>query len=116
MILLFYPIQFLFLAHLSYQDWRTKRISVLGLLGLMGITLPGLILLDFPINYEMVLGILGLLVMTKFIAFLSFGKSVMGNGDLVLLLPLLLSIHLQELPLFLISAGILGIIISGILR
>lgn len=116
MTLLFYSLQLFIVGILSYQDWRTKQVSVLGLFGLITITIPGLIILDFPIHYEMVLIVLGSLGLIKLIGFLSVGKSLMGNGDFLLLLPLLCSIHLEELPLFLISAGIAGVLTSTILH
>ena len=99
---------------LSYQDWCTKRISLLGVLLFGGITIGGLLFVTFPIYYEMVLLLLGTLLFIKAVCFLGFGKNIMGNGDLLLLLPLFMSLYLEELPLFLIAAGVGGVITARV--
>ena len=43
---------------------------------------------------------------------LSTGKSLIGNGDVILMLPLLASLELSELPFFLVFAGLAGVATS----
>lgn len=94
-----YTVQGLLLLLLSVEDWRTKRVSLLPLLALTMATLGGLFFLDQDINYAMVGAILGGLVALKAVVFLSSGKPLMGNGDLILLFPLLLS-HDKSVHIF----------------
>ncbi len=114
MTLVFYALQIFLLSLLSYEDWRTKRISLLKILTFTILTLSGLTYLKQAMDYEMIAFILGLLVLVKIVGFLAFKKSLLGNGDLVLLMPLLASLHLTELPLFFISAGIASLITAKI--
>ena len=116
MILVFYLLQIGLLGILSYQDWRTKNVSLFLLTLFVIVTILGLGDFHFPTHPEMVFTVLGLLIFIKTVAFLGWGKNIMGNGDLILLLPLLMSLYLEELSLFLIIAGLGGILTTRILR
>ena len=108
----FYAVQLFLLSCLSYEDYRTKHISLWLLFLFVGFTLGGLLFLKQSVDYAVVFGVLGFLIFVKVAVFLGVGRSLMGNGDVILLLPLLASIDLSELPLLLIFAGVGGIITS----
>ena len=113
MLASFYALQLFFLTLLSYEDYRTKHVS-LGMLLLFALTMGGLIFLNHPFDYPLVLGVLGFLIFLKMLVFLGARTSLIGNGDLILLLPLLLSIERSELSLFLILAGLGGVIMNAL--
>lgn len=108
----FYAAQLLLLSCLSYEDYRTKHISLWVLLLFVGFSFGGLFFLKHPLDYTIVFGALGFIVLLKIGVFLGAGKSLMGNGDVMLLLPLLASLELSELPFFLIFAGLGGMMTS----
>lgn len=106
---LFYLIQTVFLIYMSLQDHRTLHISMAPLLLFFIFTIVGLGLIDRPVDvYLTVTTIIGLVILK--IAFsVALKKSVIGNGDLGLLMPLLLGLSLPELPLFLVLSGVGGL-------
>ncbi len=112
MFIPFYAIQLFLLSCLSYEDYRTKHISLWLLFLFVGFTLGGLSFLKKPIDYDVVFGVLGFLVFLKIGVFLGCGRSLIGNGDVILLLPLLASLELSEVPLFLVFAGLGGVVTS----
>ncbi|NCP62800.1 MAG: hypothetical protein GW748_05755 [Alphaproteobacteria bacterium] len=115
MPVLFYALQMFLLSLLSYEDYRTKRISLWLLLMFVGFTLGGVVFLKGFVDYTVVFGILGFLILLKVGVFLGTGKSLIGNGDLILLLPLLASLDLTEFPFFLILAGLGGIVTCSLI-
>lgn len=108
----FYAVQLLLLSCLSFEDYRTKHVSLWLLFLFVGFTLGGLSFLKQPVDYSVVFGVLGFLIFLKVAVFLGVGRSLIGNGDVVLLLPLLASLELSELPYFLIFAGLGGVMTS----
>lgn len=112
MIVSFYALQIFLLSLLSYEDYRTKHISLGPLFLFVALSTGGLILLDHPLDYPLTFGLVGFLIALKITVLLGTKKSLIGNGDLILLLPLLLSLERSELPLFLIIAGLGGVVTS----
>ncbi|HBN22576.1 MAG TPA: hypothetical protein DD412_05000 [Holosporales bacterium] len=112
MFALFYAVQLLLLSFLSYEDYRTKHISLWLLFLFVGFTFGGLSFLKQSIDYTIIFGILGFLIFLKVGVFLGVGRSLIGNGDVILLLPLLASLELSELSFFLIFAGLGGVVTS----
>jgi hypothetical protein len=108
MLISFYMIQLLILGGLSYEDYRTTHISMDVLFVFMTFTFGGLFFLGCEIHYFLSLLLIGGLIFLKFIMFFKQKKSLIGNGDLILLLPILCSLHLVEFPFFLIFSGLGG--------
>ncbi len=100
-------------AYLSWQDWRTQSIPMLGLLGWLAVSellafygSPSLIAFCVLSGISLSIG-----------AFQHLHKKMyIGIADLIVLTSLSAWIHISQLPLLFLICGVFGIISAAIIK
>lgn len=102
---------FPFLLILAWQDLKTYHVSLWGLLGALGVSLTHFINSPHKVSFLLSGGILLLSFESLRLFFRIFiKKEALGQGDSVLAFILGLWLTLDQVPLFMVVAGVLGIL------
>jgi prepilin signal peptidase PulO-like enzyme (type II secretory pathway) len=100
-------------AYLSWQDWRTQSIPMLGLLGWLAVS----VLLAFYGNPSLMAFCVLSGISLGIGAFQHLSKKMyIGIADLIILTSLSSWIHTSQLPMLFLICGMLGIISAAILK
>ena len=98
------------LMHLSIQDIKHKKVSLMVLL------LFNIVMLSTQkiLNLEIAIIVISIIIMIKIFCIIYAHKSIIGNGDLLIIFPMICSLPTNDISIFLIISGIGGIIFGKI--
>lgn len=102
------------LLALTYQDIKNKAVSFPLVLVFIGITVGAIILEIFSLDVLVIFSIGILLLMGILLVQKLKGFSPLGLGDVLLLIPMVATLSLQEIPLFFMVAGVIGMLLAGV--